>query len=286
MVENNNNRLKSIMSAIFAATLWSTGGIFIKLVYWNPVGIAGCRSLIAALVLMVYGGKPKLNKSKPQIFGVAAYASTVFCFVIANKLTTSANVILLQYTAPIFVAILGVWILKEKIYIYDIISIIVVILGMLLFFVDSVDSGNFIGNILAIFTGVSLAGVTISLRMQKDGSGMDTVTLGNLLAFLVSIPFIMGGLPDMKSLVVLTIMGVFQLGIPYIFYINSTKYLSALEAILLTVAEPLLNPVWVFIFVGERPGIYAILGGIIVISSVTMRSLYIGKKPKEINLQE
>ena len=176
--------------------------------------------------------------------------------------------------------------IDSALYNYDIISIVVVIIGMLLFFVDSVDAGNFIGNILAIGTGFSLAGVTISLRMQKDGSGMDTVILGNLLAFLVSIPIILGGLPDMKSIIVIIIMGTFQLGIPYIFYINSTKYLSALEAILLTVAEPLLNPVWVFIFVGEKPGLYSVIGGIIVILSVTLRSVYIGSKVKQISLQE
>lgn len=148
---------------------------------------------------------------------------------------------------------------------------------MLLFFVNNVDRGNIIGNLVAILSGLSLAGVTISLRMQKDGSGIETTIFGNVLTFLVSIPFILGGLPDMKSLIIIGIMGVFQLGIPYIFYIYSTKYLSALEAILFTVVEPLLNPLWVFIFMGEKPSIYAILGGVIVIISVTARSLYVSK---------
>lgn len=272
-----NDRLKGIMAAIIASILWSTGGIFIKLVDWNPVAIAGTRSFVSALVLLAYSGKPKFTKSKPQIYGAMSYATTVLCFVIANKLTTSANAILLQYTAPTFVAILGFWILKEKVHWYDITSIGVVFLGMLLFFINNVDGGNMVGNLVAILSGLSLAGVTISLRMQKDGSGIETTILGNIITFLVSIPFILKGLPDTKSLIIIVIMGVFQLGIPYIFYINSTKYLSALEAILMTVVEPLINPLWVFIFAGEKPGVYAILGGIIVIVSVTARSLYISK---------
>lgn len=289
MIQENisKKRLKGIMAAIIAAALWSTGGIFIKMIDWNPVAIAGGRSLVAALVLLAYGGKPKISKSKPQIFGAISYASTVLCFVTANKMTTSANAILLQYTAPIFVAILGFWILKERVHWYDLASILVVFLGMLLFFINSVDGGNFIGNMIAILSGLSLAGVTISLRMQNESSaGLDTTILGNILTFLIAIPFIFRGLPDVKSLIVIVVMGVFQLGIAYIFYINSMKYLSALEAILLTVVEPLLNPLWVFIFAGEKPGVYAILGGVIVIASVTARSFYISKRSQKLHKSE
>ena len=196
----------------------------------------------------------------------------------ANKLTTSANAILLQYTAPIFVAILGVWILKEKIRWYDIISIAIVFLGMILFFIDNVNIGNTLGNIIAILSGFSMACMTISLRLQKDGSAMDTTFFGNILTFIVAIPFlIFTPLPDIKSIIIILIMGVFQLGIPYIFYVNSTKYLTALEAILITVMEPLLNPLWVYIFAGEKPGTYAIIGGIVVIVTVVLRGIYVSK---------
>lgn len=272
MIEKkDNSRIKGILAVIVASALWSTGGLFIKLTHWNPVAIAGSRSLVAALVLLAYGGKPKFRKTKAQIYGTISYASMVLCFVVSNKLTTSANAILLQFTAPIFVAILGFWILKEKVYRHDIISIIIVFLGMMLFFVGDVDKGSIIGNLVAILSGLSLAGVTVSLRMQKDGSGIETTIFGNILTFLVSIPFILKGLPDTRSLIIVVIMGIFQLGIPYIFYTNSVKYLSALDAILLTVVEPLLNPVWVFIFAGEKPSIYAIIGGAIVIIAVLVR---------------
>lgn len=279
-------RYKGIILAAIASIMWSTGGIFIKLVDWNPVSIAGLRSLIAALVMLAYIKKPKFTKSKPQILGSIASCTTVLFFVLSNKLTTSANAILLQYTAPIFVAILGVWILKEKIRWYDIISILVVFLGMILFFIGDVNVGNTLGNIFAIFTGFSLACMTIFLKLQKEGSPLDTTFFGNVLTFIVAIPFIFTSLPDTRSIIIIIIMGVFQLGIPYIFYVQSTKYLTALEAILITVMEPLLNPLWVYIFAGEKPGTYAILGGIVVIATVLLRGIYVSKLEGKEKLQE
>ncbi|WP_353092607.1 DMT family transporter [Tissierella praeacuta] len=272
------DRYKGIILAAIASMMWSTGGIFIKLVDWNPISISGFRSLIASLVMLTYIKKPKFTKSKPQILGSLTTCTTMLFFIIANKLTTSANAILLQYTAPIFVAILGVWILKEKIRWYDTISIIAVFLGMILFFIDNVNIGNTLGNIIAILSGFSMACMTISLRLQKDGSGIDTTFFGNILTFIIAIPFlILTPLPDIKSIGVIFIMGVFQLGIPYIFYANAIKYLSALEAILITVIEPLLNPLWVYIFAGEKPGTYAIIGGIVVIVAILLRGVYVSK---------
>lgn len=273
-----SERYKGIIAAIIASVLWSTGGIFIKLINWNPMAISGSRSLIAALILLVYIRRPKFTKSKPQIIGIIAYVSTVMFFVIANKLTTSANAILLQYTAPIFVAILGVLILKEKLHWYDLVTILVVFSGMLLFFIENVSAGNTLGNIIAIFSGFSFACVTISFTLQKEGSAIDTVIFGNILTFIIAIPFMLKGLPDLKSIFFIIILGTFQLGISYIFFVYATKYLKALEVILISVIEPLLNPVWVYIFVGESPGIYAILGGIIVIAAIVIRSTYISKK--------
>lgn len=275
--QEKRDRYKGIIAAIIAAALWSTGGLFIKLVDWNPVAIAGSRSFFAALVFLAYIKKPQVTKSKPQIIGSITYALTVLLFVVANKMTTSANAILLQYTSPIFVAIVGFFVLKEKIKWYDVAAIAVVFLGMLLFFIENVESGHALGNILAIVAGFTLACTTISLRMQKDGSPAETTLFGNILTFLVAIPFIFQSMPDAKSILIIVIMGIFQLGIAYIFYVNAMKYITALEAILITVIEPLLNPLWVFIFTGEKPGIYAIFGGIIVVTAVIVRSVYTSK---------
>lgn len=275
-------RYKGILYCLLAATLWSTGGILIKLIDWNPIAISGSRSLIASLVILAYMKKPNIVKSKPLFLGAGAYAATVFLFVIANKLTTSANVILLQFTAPIFVAILSAWLLKERIVKIDIIAIFFVFSGMILFFVQNLSFGNALGNILAILSGFFLACTTISLRLQKDGSAVESTFLGNLITFLIAIPFILQVQPDIRSIIFIVILGVFQLGISYIFYINALKYITALEGILLTVVEPILNPLWVFLISGEKPGILAILGGFIVVGSVIARGVYISKKEAEV----
>jgi len=228
--------------------------------------------------VLLYLKKPKITWSKAQIGGAVSYTATVILFVAANKLTTAANAILLQFTAPIFVAILGLLILKEKIRSYDYIAILVVFGGMFLFFIDDVGGGSLLGNILAVVSGFFLACVTIALRFQKDGSPIETTLMGNWLTFIVSIPFIVKGLPDIKSILAIIVLGVFQLGIAYIFYASAIKHLSAIEAILITVIEPLLNPIWVFLFAGEKPSLYAVLGGLVVIVAVTARSIIASKE--------
>lgn len=280
-IQQKKDRYKGVLFCIIAAFLWSTGGILIKQVSWNPIAISGTRSFVAALVILAYIKKPNIIKSKATIYGSISCAGTVLFFIIANKLTTSANAILLQYTAPIFVAILGAIILREKIHWYDTFAIIAVSLGMVLFFVQNISPGNTMGNVIAIFTGISLAGVTIAIKLQGAESAIEITLFGNILAFLISIPFIFQSVPDMKSVFFIIILGVFQLGIPYIFFVNAIKYVSALEAILITIIEPLLNPLWVYIFTGESPGIYAILGGFIVITAVVLRGLYISNMSRK-----
>jgi len=273
-----NERYKAIIFLVLASILWSTGGILIKLVDWNPIAIAGSRSLISSIVVLLYLKKPKITWSMAQIGGAVSYTATVMLFVAANKLTTAANAILLQFTAPIFVAILGLLILKEKIKSYDYIAILVVFGGMLLFFIDDVGRGSMLGNILAVISGFFLACVTIALRFQKDGSPVETTLLGNLLTFIVSIPFVAKGLPDIRSILAIIVLGVFQLGIAYILYALAVKHLKAIEAILITVIEPILNPIWVFLFAGEKPSLYAVLGGLVVIITVTARSIIVSKE--------
>lgn len=273
-----NDRYKGIVCVVIASILWSTGGLLIKLSDWNSIAISGSRSLISALIMLAYIKKPKITKSKPQIIGAIAYTATVLFFVMANKLTTAANAILLQYTAPIFVAILGVWILKERIHWYDLVSIAAVFLGISLFFIQGIEGGKALGNVIAILSGFSMASATVALRLQKDGSAVETTWLGNILTFIIALPFLGQVQFDFKNVMIIVFLGVFQLGISYILYVNSLKYITALEAILLTVIEPLLNPLWVYIFTGEAPGILAIIGGIIVITAIIMRNVYITRK--------
>jgi len=263
------DRPKAILCLVITAILWSLGGILIKLVNSNALAIAGTRSAFAALIIFLYLRKPRFTWSAAQIGAALAYTATVILFVAANKLTTAANAILLQYTAPVYVAIFGAWLLKEKAKLYDWGAIILTIGGMILFFMDSLDTSGFMGNACALLSGVSFALFAVFMRMQKDGSPLETVLLGNLLTALIGLPFLFGDLPDAKGWAGLVLLGVFQLGLPYIFYVKAVKHLTALEIILIPVIEPVLNPVLVFLTIEEVPGTMAFAGGAVVLAVIT-----------------
>lgn len=280
------DRTKAIIALVIAAVLWSTGGMLIKLIDWNPVAIAGTRSGISAILMFCYillfrkDIQPKriLSKGKYKWIGATVYALTVIGFVVANKLTAAANVIFLQYTAPIWVALLSGWLLKERVSKFDWTIIMIVIAGMALFFVGDIQKGHMLGNFLSVLTGLFLAGVVLMLKMQKNSTAIEMTFLGNLLTFVVSLPFIIGPLPDLQSIIGLILLGIFQLGIAYILFSEAVLHVTALEAILIPVIEPLLSPIWVFLMIGEKPSVFAIIGGLIVLVAVVFRSVVTGRR--------
>ncbi|MFZ5969555.1 MAG: DMT family transporter [Bacillota bacterium] len=272
MKAQNVERTRAIVFLILASLLWSMGGFFIKWVQWNPVAIAGTRSAIAAVMMWIYLRKPRFTWSRDQIICAFGYAGTVILFVIANKMTTAANAILLQYTAPIYVAIFGFLVLKERTTKLDWITIAVVVCGMILFFIDEIDMTSFWGNICAIGSGVTFAVVVLFMRKQKDESPTESLLLGNILTALIGIPFMLQTAPaSSSSWIGLLLLGTIQLGLPYILYALAIKSVSALEAVLIPVIEPIVNPIWVFLLIGEVPGKWAFVGGLIVLFAVTIR---------------
>lgn len=264
---------QGIIFLAIAALLWSSGGFLIKWVAWNPLAIAGTRSLIAAGLMYLYRRKFDFNWSPAQIGGAIAYAATVIAFVTANKLTTAANAILIQYTAPVFVALFATWFLGERTSRLDWIMIGITLGGMVLFFLDNLSVGNFWGNMVALLSGITFAGVVVFSRKQKDGSPLESFFLGNILTGIVGLPFMLQSAPTPTGWIGLILLGVFQLGISYIVYAEAMKRVTALEGILIPVIEPILNPLWVFFLLGEVPGKWAVLGGIIVVTSVTLRCI-------------
>jgi drug/metabolite transporter (DMT)-like permease len=264
---------RAVSFLVMAALLWSLGGLLIKLVDWNPMAIAGTRSAIAAVVMISFRPKMRFNLGPAQLGGAFCYAATVVLFVVANKWTTAANAILLQYTAPVYVALLSNWFLKERITRADIIAIITALGGMILFFLDDLSSGGIWGNIVAILSGIAFAGTALCLRKQKDESPLESLFLGNIIAFLAGLGFMLHSSPTAGSWPGLVLLGVFQLGFSYILYAEAIKHVTALEAILIPIIEPVLNPIWVFLLLKEKPGAWAVLGGIIVLVSVSIRSM-------------
>lgn len=264
---------KAFVFLVLAAVLWSLGGLLIKSVKWSPMAIAGVRSAISVLVFLAIIRKKHFSFSFSQIAGAVFYAATMIFFVFANKLTTAANAIILQYTAPIYVAILGTWLLKEKVKAYDWIVIFAAIFGICLFFIDKVSVGARLGNILALFSGISFALMIIFLRMQKDSHPISSVFIGNILTAVLMLPFVFHDVPaDHTSWIALLVLGIFQLGLPYILYSIAIKYATALEAVMIPLIEPILNPLWVLVFLGEAPTHWAIIGGAVVILSLTIHA--------------
>lgn len=278
-------RNKAILLLVITAVLWSSSGLLVKLIDWNPMAIAGVRSATAALLMLAAARRRlRFTWTTPQIAGAIAYSVTVILFVLSTKLTTAANAILLQYTAPVYTAFLGAWILKERVSKLDWGIVGLVMGGMVLFFLDKLTPGGFWGNTTAVISGIFFSLFILFMRMQKNESPLETVLLGNLLTALVCIPFMLQSRPDAAGWAGLIFLGIFQLGLPFLLYSVAIKYVTALDAVLIQVAEPLLNPVWVFLVVGEAPGAWALLGGLIVLASVTGRSLAgTGKTPHKIH---
>ena len=266
-------RYKAILFLLLSAILWSSGGLFIKLISWNPVAIAGVRGFISMVVLLVYVRRPRFTWSAAQIGGAIAFALTVTLFVVATKLTTAANAVLLQYTAPVYVAFLGAWFLGEHTRWFDWFTIVLVMGGMALFFLDTLTPGSLLGNVCAILSGIGFAFFVLFMRRQKNESPIETVILGNFFTGLIGIPFMFESMPGPFSWLGLVFLGVVQLGFSYALYSEAIRHVSALEAILIPGIEPILNPVWVFLMLGERPGKWALVGGFVVLISVTLRSL-------------
>ena len=155
-------------------------------------------------------------------------------------------------------------------------------------FLDSLDAKGFAGNIFGLLSGISYALFTVFMRMQKNRSPIESVILGNAISAIVGIPFIFMSVPDFKGWLFLVILGVVQLGIPYIMYSEAIKNASALEASIITMIEPILNPIWVVLIIGEIPGVLSIIGGIIVIATVAIRCVILSstKHTDEENLNE
>jgi drug/metabolite transporter (DMT)-like permease len=264
--------LRAIVALVLCALLWSSGGLLIKSLPLSPLTIAGARSAIAALVIFAVNRQPRPIWTMAQIGSIVSYMLTVILFVMATKWTTAANAILLQYTAPIWVAIFSVIVVKERLSRVDILAVLVVMAGMTVFFLDALAPGALLGNAIAVASGIAFAGVALCMRAQNGVSTTESILFGNVLTALVCLPFIEPFPGTADTFIRLGALGVFQLGLSYVLYAWAIRHVTALEAILITVLEPLLNPIWVGLFYGEVPSPTSIVGGLIVVAAVVTRN--------------
>ncbi len=266
---------KSVGLLLGAALCWSLAGVLFKHVEWPGLAAAGGRGLIAALFLLAVSWRSlRFTWSPLQLGAAAAYAACTVLFTLANKMTTAANAILLQYTAPVWVALLGAWLLGERTTRADWLTIAAVLGGLGVFFYEGLQIGHLAGLAIALVSGLGFAVMTILLRKQKDSSALESIILGNLLGFAIGVPA-MWSAPALTASgwVALGLLGVVQLGLAYLLYAKAIKHVTALEAVLIPVIEPILNPVWVMLDMGERPSEFALIGGAIVLGAVTLRAV-------------
>lgn len=296
-------KLSGVPALILCALLWSSGGLLVKFVNYNSFAIAGVRSFIALCFLMISlrrwpkfviyadeavaadkaptadkaGRARRIDREKTRDLWLAGitYALTMTFYILGNKLTTAANTIILEYTGPLYIIMFGPAILGEKNRRSDYMTAAGVIAGMVLLMSDGLSTGNHLGNFLAALSGVSFGFSTIFMRKLRGDNSENAFMLSHIINVVLWSPFIiMSGAPDLLSLGGLLLMGIFQNGIPSILYSRGLDKVPALTGSFISMIEPLMNPVWVFLATGERPTILALIGGVLIISFVTARAAH------------
>jgi drug/metabolite transporter (DMT)-like permease len=255
---------------------WSTAGVLIKLVDWHPGAIWSARCAIAAALLYAIRRPSFANITRAEWGAAVALAATTGLFILANKLTTAANAILIQYSAPIWVALLGQWFLGERASKIDWLAIVLVLGGITLFFVDQLSFDHTAGNVVALAAGVAFAFGAMTMRMVGKTPGSDPIRpllLGNLIGAALGAPFWSVGLPDAEAWGALLALGLVQQAAAYFCYAAAVRHATAIEVMLIPVIEPILSPLWVAIAFGEWPSQWALVGGSIVVGAVTLRAV-------------
>lgn len=263
------------------AFLWSTAGILIKLLDWNPFAIACGRSLVAAVFLYIWMGRRRFKVTALSLGAALALAATMLLFVFANKHTTAANAILMQYGSPIYTAFLGYFLLREKIHIEHYLALLFVAAGMVLLLKDDLGGGSPAGNIAALASGVTFSLYFILMRKQTGSSPLESNLLAHLITAALALAvalFLPAPSMSPKSVAVILALGIFQIGIANILIAYGILRVTALQGIIVAGIEPVFNPIWVFLATGEMPGPSGIAGSLVIFAAVLGSSIVTMKR--------
>jgi len=297
-------RRTGALLVVAAATLWSTGGVGVKVAVAEPLVIAGLRSVFALVFMLIVlalalrrsgvGGAVVIALLRRRLVwaAAAAYALMVVCFVLAVRRTTAANAVFIQYTGPVYVALLGGPLLGERVTRRDLVVVAGCVAGMALTFGGELGGGRATGNVLAVVSSFGFAGLPLLLRLDQvrllasDAvrgvrlavhAPLVTISLGNALAALVALPAIVThpivGAAATRTYLLIIALGFFQIGLPYVLYATAVRRLRALESSLLATIEPVLSPLWVLLATGETPSHLALAGGAIIVIAVVAQSI-------------
>ena len=261
---------KGTLCVFLAAALYSIGGLCMKVIPWSGTAINGARTAIALVVIGIYLiiVKHPLHFNRWILLGAISVFSTNLLFSIANKMTTAANAIVLQFTVPIFVMLFSMLFFKRKPTKLDLGACVVVFGGIVFFFADSLSMGGGLGNALALLSGVTYAGVFM-MNDMPNSDAISSVFWGDVLSAIVGIPFVLKETNfTLIPMISLLVLGVFQVAIAYILLSIGLKTTPSVTASLVSGIEPILNPILVAVFYGEEMGVFALIGAAIVIIGV------------------
>jgi DME family drug/metabolite transporter len=266
-----------------AALLWSTGGLFIKLSSLPPLELSFGRSLCAAITVAIWTRREGFGVNRLTVLTSLLYAALLLLFVIATKRTTAANAIFLQYTAPIYMLVFEPLLYKEKFRRVDLLVVAVCVAGMSLFFIGKLSPGQVEGNMAALASGVCMAFYFLLLRhaRSREVNRASSVIYGNLLLVLFTAPMGLAALPHINAgdAAIVLYLGVIQIGLAYaLFTLGMARGVRSLDAGIVAYIEPVLNPLWVFIFLGERPSGWALLGGAMILTAVVPHTIWSARK--------
>ncbi len=265
---------KGPLYMVAASICWSLGGICIKFIPWGAMTIVGLRALLAAIVFAVFRKSVKLKLTRGNILAAVCLSCTTVLFVFANKLTTAAAAILLQFSAPVFIILIELALYKKKPKPSEAIAVAATLIGMMLFFADNLEMGGMLGNVLAIFSGLTFAGVFVCNKRQ-DTDPKDSLFLGFVINAVIGLPFAFSEVtPDPIAWGAVIVLGVVQVGLAYVCFSLGIKRTPALLACLITALEPMLNPVWVALATGETPGPFAFIGGAVILIAVLSYNIW------------
>ncbi len=280
-MENAKWKISSspLLLVLGAAILWSTGGLFIKATHLSPLEVSFGRSLLATITIVIFTRSEGFGLNRISAVTAVLYAALLILFVVATKLTTAANAIFLQYTAPVYVLILEPIFYKEKFRARDFVTVAACVAGMSLFFVGKLRPQDVTGNLFALASGVCFALFFLLLRHSKarQVNRAASAIYGNLIVVVLCAPAFLGAVKrgiSPEDYARLAYLGIVQIGFAYLLFTAAmARGLRSLDAGIIGYVEPVLNPIWVFLFLGERPSGWAIIGGAIIISSVIMHML-------------
>ncbi|MDO4976901.1 MAG: DMT family transporter [Eubacteriales bacterium] len=269
-----SSKQKGNLYIFITAFLWSLGGLILKYIPYGAMTTNGLRSIIALAVLLLYRRDLHLKVNRIIVIAAICMSATNILYVMANQLTTAANAIVIQYTAPIWVLIWNSAYHKKMPAKIDLFTMFLAFFGTFLFFFDGLSKGFLFGNFIALLSGISFSGV-LFLNYLPDSSSEDSSIIGFLLSFLIAIPFLsdVPAKSNPTAVIAILILGIFQVGFAYIFFAKGSRLTTPVTGSLISLLEAMMNPLWVFLFYGEKIGRFAFFGAVFIILAVALQIL-------------